>query len=110
GESREVEVSLVESRALDERHDLAHGGPHRLRVLAVERVPGPDEDGLGAAAQRLGAAHRRVDPETPRRVVRRRDDSASLWVPADDERLAAQLRLLELLHGGVERIEVEMGE
>ena len=63
GEPGEVEVALVEPGALDERHDLAHGGPHRLRVLAVERVPGPHEDRLRAAAQCLGAAHRRVDPE-----------------------------------------------
>ena len=31
-------------------------------------------------------------------------------VAADDERLRSQVRLLELLHGGVEGVEVEMGQ
>jgi hypothetical protein len=31
-------------------------------------------------------------------------------VAAHDERPAAQLRLLELLDGGVERVEIEVGE
>ena len=78
GEPFEVEVALVETGALDERYDLTHGGPDRLRVLAIERVPWADEDGLGAAAQCLGAAHRRVDSEAARDVVRGRDDSAAL--------------------------------
>ena len=51
-----------------------------------------------------------MDPEPPGDVVRRRDDAAASWVAADDERLRAQLRLLELLHGGEEGVEVEVGD
>ena len=106
----EVEVALVDPDLLDPGHDLANRAPDRLRVLPVERVPGPDEDDVGAAPERLGRAHRRADPEAPRDVVRRRDDPAALRIAADDERPRAQRRVLELLDGGEERVEVEMGE
>ena len=106
----EVEVALVDPDLLDARHDLADRAPDRLRVLAIERVAGPDEDDVGAAPERLRRAHRRADAEPPRDVVRRRDDAAALRVAADDERPRPQRRVLELLDGGEERIEVEMGE
>ena len=63
---------------------------------------------MRAAAQRLGAAHRRVDAEPPRDVVRGRDDAAALRVAADDERLPAQRRVLELLDRCEEGVEIEM--
>ena len=65
---------------------------------------------MWAAAKRLGGAHRGVDPERPRRVVRGRHDTAPVRVPADDERLVAKGRILELLDRREERVEVEMGE
>ena len=106
----EVEVALVDPDLLDPWHDLADRAPHRLRVLPVERMARPDEDDVGAAPERLGRAHRRADAEAPGDVVRRRDDAAALRVAADDERLRAQRRVFELLDGGEERVEVEMGE
>jgi hypothetical protein len=51
-----------------------------------------------------------VDPEPPRHVVGRRHDPATARVSADDERLGPKLRVLELLHGGKERVEIEMTE
>ena len=104
----EVEVSLVDPGLLDGRDDPAHRRPDVPRVLAVERVARPDEDRVRAAADRLGRAHRRMDPEPPRDVVRGRDDAAPLRVAADDERLLAQLGVLELLDGRVERVEIEV--
>ena len=106
----EVEVALVDPDLLDPWHDLADRAPDRLRVLPVERVARPDEHDVGAAPERLGRAHRRADAEAPRDVVRRRDDAAALRIAADDERPRAQRRVLELLDGGEERVEVEMGE
>ncbi len=44
----EIEVALVEARALDGRHDPPHRRPHRARVLAVDRVPRADERGVRA--------------------------------------------------------------
>ena len=59
---------------------------------------------------RFGGAHGGVDAEPPCGVVRRRDHSATLGVAADDERYRAQARILELLDGGKECIEIEVGE
>ena len=84
--------------------------PRPRRVLAVDAVPRTDEDRVRAAAKRLGAAHRRVDPVPARHVVRGRDDAAPVRVASDDERLRPQLGLLELLDGGEERVEIEVGD
>ena len=61
----QIEVALVDPGALDARDDLCDRVPHDARVLAVERVSWAQEHGAGAAAQRLGCAHRRVDAELP---------------------------------------------
>ena len=106
----QVEVALVEPRALDRRHHLAHGAPDRGRVLAVDAVARPDENGVRAPAQRLGARHRGPDPELARLVVGGRDDPAPARIAADDQRLRAQLRILELLDGGEERVQIEVPE
>ena len=63
-------------------------------------MPRPDEDRVRAAAERLGAAHRRVDAELPRDVVRGRDDTTTARVAADDERLPQEL--LDRCEEGVE--------
>ncbi len=104
----EVEVTLVDARLLDRRHDLAHDRPDLARVLAVERMPRPHEHRRRAAAQRLRARHRRADAVAPRDVVRGRDDPASVRITADDERQAPELRVLELLDGGEEGVQVEV--
>src|SRR5581483_4961928 len=104
----QVQVALVQPRALDGRDDLADRGPDGLRVLAVERVAGPYEDGVGTAAERLPAAHRRVDAEGAGDVVRGRNHAAAVRVAAHDQRRAAEARILELLDRGVERIQVEV--
>ena len=106
----EIEVALVEPGPLDARHDLPDRRPHRLRVLAIQRVSRPQEDGVGTAAERLGRAHRRADPEPPGRVVRGRDDAAAPRVAADDERPLPERRVLELLDRCEERVEIEMRE
>ena len=107
-ELAEIEVALVDPRLLDRRDHLAHDRPDLARVLAVERAARPHEHGLRAAAERLGARHRRDDPELPGHVVRGRDHAAAVRVAADDERLPAELGALELLDGGEECVEVEV--
>jgi hypothetical protein len=49
-----------------------------------------------------------MDAVTARDVVRGRDDAAALRIAPDHERPAAQGRILELLDGGEEGIEVEV--
>jgi hypothetical protein len=73
-------------------------------------VPWADEDGVRAATARLGAAHRRVNPELSSHIVCCRDDPAPVRVAADDEWLRPELRALKLLDSGEEGVEVEVGE
>ena len=96
--------------ALDARDDLADRLPDGPRVLAVDRVPGPEEDGGRAAPERFRRAHRGVDAELPSGVVRRRHDPAAVRIAADDERLLAKLGILELLDGSEESVQVEVRE
>jgi hypothetical protein len=49
-----------------------------------------------------------VDPVLARGVVRRRHDAPPAGVSTDHERLVAELRMLQLLDRGEERIEIEM--
>jgi hypothetical protein len=51
-----------------------------------------------------------VDPEAPRGVVGSGDDAAPARVAADDERLRAELRALELLDRRIERVEVQVSD
>src|SRR5205085_2850848 len=71
----DVEVTLINTGLLDGRDNAAHRLPDAAGVLAVQRVPRADEDGLRAAAERLGAAHGGMDAEAARDVVRGRDDA-----------------------------------
>ena len=106
----EVEVALVEARALQAGNDLRDRRPHGLRVLTVERMSWAEEDDLGAAPERLRGAHRGADPEAARDVVRGRDDTAPARVAADDERPRAKGRILELLDRREEGVEIEVRE
>ena len=108
GELAQIEIALVDPGLLDRGHDLAHDRPDLARVLPVERAARPHEHCVGAPPERFGARHRRHDPEPPRHVVRRRNDAAAARVAADDERNPPKLGVLELLHGGEERVEIEV--
>ena len=104
----DVEVPLVHAGSLDGRHDLADRRPDGPRVLGVGAVPRRDEDGVRAAPQRLGAAHRRVDAVGAGDVVGGRDDAPAAGVSPDHERLRGERRILELLDRGKERVQVQM--
>ncbi len=109
-DAAEVEVALVQPRPLHAGHHLTDRRPHRLRVLSVERVARADEDDVGAAAQRLGRAHRRADAVPARDVVRGRDHAAALRIASDDQGAGTERRVLELLDRGEERVQVEVSE
>jgi hypothetical protein len=51
-----------------------------------------------------------VDAERPRGVVGSGYDATPMGVAADDERLVAELRILELLDRGEEGVQVEVCE
>ena len=62
---------------------------------------------MRAAGPGLAGGHRRADPEDAR-LVGRGGHHAAPADPADDDRLAAQRRLVALLHGGEERVQVDV--
>jgi hypothetical protein len=66
-----------------------------------------DDDRLRAFAQGHDHGHRRVDAERPRLVRRRRHDSSRGARP-DEHRFAAQLGVIALLDGRVERVHVDV--
>ena len=88
-------------RSPDKLHDLA-------RLLPVMVHPGPDKDALRAKPFGCGAGQGRPDAELPRCIAGGTHDPALGWRRTDDHRLAPQGRIVPLLHGGVERIHVQM--
>ena len=63
---------------------------------------------MRTTAQRLGARHRRVNPEAAGDVVRCGNDAAAVRIAAHDERHRAIRGVLQLLDRGEERVEVEV--
>src|SRR5688500_3447093 len=78
-----------------------------MRRLGVALHAMAHDDRFGAAAHRFGHRHRGVDAELARFVRARRDDAAARRA-TDENRLAAQLRIIALLDGRVERVEVDV--
>ena len=105
----EVEVPLVDPRLLDRRDDLADRRPDLARVVLVERVPRPDEDGLRAAA----TAPRRTTSRSGSRSRGRRSSRSRRrrGRAGRRRRPAARVRsvgILQLLDRCEERVEIEM--
>ena len=102
-QAADVEERLVDRDALDGRGGLLEDRLHRLARLDVGRESRRHDDRLRAQPPRLRAAHRRPHAERARLVARREHDA-----PADDHRPRAQRRVVALLDGGEERVEVRV--
>ncbi len=100
-EAANVEERLVDREALDERRRVVEDLVHRLACLRVGRHSRPDDDRVRAQAARPRSAHRRADAEGLRLVAGREHDTG-----ADDHGPAAEMRIVPLLDGRVERVEV----
>ena len=105
-----VEIRLIERDRLDHRGVAIKDLEDRLRCVAVGLEIARDEDGF--RTQPFGAAERHCGPdsERPGFVGRRRHDAALSRDAgaAHDHWLAAKLRAAKLLHGGIERIEIDV--
>ena len=102
-----VDERLVEAERLHPRGDLAEEVHDDQRRRAVGREPAAEEGRVPGASPGLGSGHGGADPELPGLVGGRRHDATRPGT-ADDDGLAPQRRLVALLDGRVERVEVEV--
>ena len=103
--SGHVHERLVEAQGFDERREVAEGAHHRPRYRLVTFEAGREHDRVRTAPPRDGHGHRAADPERARLVARRGHHPARPR-PSDQQRLAAQLRPVELLDRRVECVHV----
>ena len=99
--SANVEERLVDGEPLDDGRSVLEHPEHRLARLRVRRHPRRDDDGVRTETPGAGAAHRGADAEGLRLVARGEHDAA-----ADDHRPAAQTRIVALLDGREEGVQV----
>ena len=96
-----VEERLVDREPLDERRGVFEDPVDGLARLGVGRHARPDDDRIRAQNECPPDPHRRVHAACLRLVARSQDDPA-----ADEHGPAAQVRVIPLLDGREERVEV----
>jgi len=101
GQPADVEERLVDRDALHEWGGVAEDREDVLARLGVRVEARRDDDRLRAEVVRRASTHRRADPERFRLVACGEHHTA-----AHDDRLSPQPRLVALLHGGEEGVEV----
>ena len=105
---RDIHVCFV-NRHLFHQRPRGCDNPHDFAgLLLVSLHPWPDKDALGTKPAGGGAGQSRTHPELSRLVTGGADDPALCWRGTNDHRPATQCRVVTLLHGGVERIHVEV--
>ena len=100
-----VEEGLVQGQRLHQRSERPEDGAHLLGNPGVDLHPGPDEDAVRTAAPGHRAGQSRVHTEPPGLVGGRGNHPAPAHA-TDDDRHAAQRRVVPLLDGRVERVHV----
>ncbi len=98
-----VEERLVDGQPLDRRAGVFEDAKHRPARLGVGGHARLDDDHVRAEATRGRAAHRRPDAVGLGLVGRRQHDTA-----ADHHRPSAKARIVPLLDGGEERVDVRV--
>ena len=98
-----VEERLVDRERLDERRCVVEDGEHRLARLRVRTHPRLHDDHVGTASACLAGAHRRPHARRLGLVARRQHDPA-----AHDHRPATEPRIVPLLDGREERVDVRV--
>ena len=102
-EAADVEERLVDREALDDRRCVVEDPEHLLARLGVGGHAGRDDDGVGAETPGLYAAHRGADPVRLRLVAGSEDDPGP-----DDHGPPPKARVVPLLHGRVEGVDVRV--
>ncbi len=102
-----VEKGLVQRDAFHQRREVHEHGMDALAHLGIAMEPAGDEHGVRAQLPGPQRWHRRAHAVRPGLVAARCHDAPAAR-PADDHRLAGQLRAIEDLHRGVERVHVDV--
>ena len=102
-QAADVEEGLVDRQPLDEGRGVGEHFEHRLARLGVRRHARLHDDGAWAQPARLARVHRGADAVRLGFVARGEHDSHP-----DDDRAAAQARVVALLDRRVEGIEVRV--
>ena len=103
----EVDEGLVQRQRLHERRDLAQQSHHDHAGVAVGVEPAGEERRVRAAGAGLAGRHGRADAVLPGLVGRGRHHPAAAGA-ADHDGLSAQGRLVALLDGCEERVQIEV--
>ena len=106
GGAGEIEEGLIDRERLDEGRGLEHEPAHFPADGLVLAHVGPDDGRLRAKLERLEHRHGRAHAIDARDIAGGRDHAA--LPAADDDRLVAQLRVVALLHAGIEGIAVDV--
>ena len=102
----DVEVGLIQRHGLHHLGNVAEDAHDLNGHLTVAVEAGPDDDAVRALAHGGGHGHGRVDAKPPRLVGRRGHHAPTLGPAAHQHGQPAQLWVIELLHGGVEGIQI----
>ena len=103
-----VEKRLIHGNALDEGRVVSKHLKGLVGDLLVERHAGLYEDAVRTALEGRAGGHGRMDAEPARLVGTGRNHAAFVRTCADNDGLAAPLRVVALLHGREERIHVHV--
>ena len=104
-----VEIGLVQRQRLDDRRVFGEDRADLPRHLLVDVEARLHKDQVGTFPLRGDRRHGGAHAELSRFVACRRDDAA-LPRSADGDRLAAQLRIVALLDGGVEGVHIDVDD
>ena len=99
----DIDESLVHRQGLHQRRGISEDLEHRVAGLRIGRHPWRNHHGLRAQPPRLGPTHCGAHAVGLGLVAGRQNDTA-----ADDYRPSPEPRVVALLDGGIERVEVRM--
>ena len=104
-----IQIRLIKRQRLDEIAIVGEDRVDLLRDGAVHFETRPHEHQIGATPERSDRRQRGLHPEGARLIARRRHHAARGAMP-DRDRLAAERRIVALLHRGEERVHVDMDD
>ena len=110
---RDIQERLIDREGLHQVRILPQDGEDASRHLGVSVPPRPDEDSGGTEPVGAADRHGRADPEGPRLVGAGRHHPtprAALGVGPDHHRLPPIGGMVELLHGRIEGVHVEVDD